>query len=265
MGLYLVTYNLRCTFKKGDGENCFIHRAGMILDKINTEKPDVICFQECIPGNAEFLRKYLTDYNFIFNQRDDGFNGEGLAFAIKKDVIELYGLEMFWLSETPDVPGSRFEGQSNCPRIAQLITLRDVRTGKMFRVCNTHLDHIGEFAKVEGIKLILKTATERNGQRPMPFILVGDFNATPDSETIKYCNEFKDLSIVDTTVSLGGSWHNFGKPSPFPERVKEGVKIDYIFVDKDLAKSQFTSGFWDDELNGIYLSDHYPVFLKIEL
>ena len=59
MKLKIASYNLRCIWTKGDGVNCFLHRAGMVLDKINAEKPDVICFQECIDKKGDFLGKDL--------------------------------------------------------------------------------------------------------------------------------------------------------------------------------------------------------------
>ena len=55
MNIKIVTYNLRCIWK-GDGINGFIHRAGMIFDKINAELPDIIAFQEAIPKHIEFLK-----------------------------------------------------------------------------------------------------------------------------------------------------------------------------------------------------------------
>lgn len=264
MGLKIVSYNLRCIWSKGDGVNCFLHRAGMVLDKINAEKPDVICFQECVPQHGDFLRKYLLDYTFIFNQRNADYSGEGLAFAIKKDVIELYGLDVFWLSDTPRVAGSRFEIQSKCPRICQCIMLRDLRSGKLFRVYNVHLDHVSDQARILGIKQLLDYASERQQEMEMPLFILGDFNALPDSETVRYCDGFEALPIVDLTRETGGTWHNFGKPAQNPDRILP-EKIDYIYVDEATALKPNTVELWTDEYNGIYLSDHYPVALNIEL
>ena len=78
----IVTFNVRCMYRSLDKENCFIHRAGMILDTIAEEKPDVICFQEATPENMGFLRRYLKpDYTLLLNQREEGLTGEGLAVA----------------------------------------------------------------------------------------------------------------------------------------------------------------------------------------
>ena len=264
MNLKIVSYNLRSVWNKGDGVNCFIHRAGMILDKIGQEQPDVICFQECIPTHADFLRKYLNGYTFICNQRNADYSGEGLALAIKTGVIELYGLDVFWLSDTPRVPGSRFEIQSKCPRICQCIMLRDIRSGKLFRIYNVHLDHVSDSARILGIRQLLDYAEERQKEAELPLFILGDFNAKPDSETIKYCDGFEALPIVDLTRDTGGTYHGYGNSPKEPER-KLPEKIDYIYTDRETAGKPHIVELWTDELNGIYLSDHYPVALSIEL
>ena len=113
-----VTFNIRCSWDK-DGINSFLHRAGGILQKIRTEAPDVVCFQEVTDPIAAFLRQNLTGYYLLFNQRNADYRGEGLALAVKTDTIEVLGLEFFWLSPTPHTPGSRFEEQSRCPGSAR--------------------------------------------------------------------------------------------------------------------------------------------------
>lgn len=263
MELSIVSYNLRCVFTKGDGVNSFIHRAGMLLNKIEAEQPEIICFQECMKPHGDFLRKHLGGYQFIYNQRNADYSGEGLAFAIKLGVMELYGLDVFWLSPTPRVPGSRFPIQSECPRICQCIMLRDLRDGKLFRVYNTHLDHVSDEARILGIKEILDYASVRQEEYELPLFLLGDFNALPGSETVRYCDEFKELPIVDLTRNTGGTWHDFGRL--FTDDGDKSQKIDYIYADTETAKKPFSAELWKDEFNGIYLSDHYPVVLKTEL
>ncbi len=42
-------------------------------------------------------------------------------------------------------------------------------------------------------------------------------------------------------------------------------KIDYIFVSEDIVKAVEKVDIWDTCFNGIYLSDHYPVYADIDL
>ena len=250
----IVTFNLRCAWD-GDGINSFPHRAGSILNKIKKESPEVICFQEGIEKNVAFLRNALPEYHIVFNQRNNDYRGEGIATALKKDSVELLGLDSFWLSPTPQIPGTRFEEQSVCPRICQCILLRHAN-GKMFRVYNTHLDHKGEQARVLGIQAVLQRMQADLGILDVPFFLMGDFNATPDEETIRICSESTSPVVKELTEPITLTFHNYG-------RITENYKIDYIYADAATAQLPIAVAPWDDATDGIYLSDHYP--LQIEL
>ncbi len=253
----IVSYNLRCSWNS-DGINSFLHRAGAILCKIDSETPDIIAFQEGTEKNISFLRKYLSDYGFIFQQRDADGGGEGLCVAYRKEKFNVMNAHCFWLSETPDVPGSRFAEQSKYPRICQCVTLKRVGDNSQLRIYNIHLDHISETAKILGIKVALEKIAQMNDRHPLPFFILGDFNAKPDSETIEFCNNYKPLPIVDLTKKLPCSFHKFGDKEA--ER-----KIDYIYTDPQTAQIPWDVSIWDDNADGIYLSDHYPINLQIEL
>ena len=56
----IVTFNLRCVWNGVDAQNSFVHRAGLIWEKVNEEKPDVIAFQECVPQSVEILKTAAT-------------------------------------------------------------------------------------------------------------------------------------------------------------------------------------------------------------
>ena len=51
-----VTFNMRYAWDT-DGINSFIHRAGLIYYKIRSEMPDIIGFQEVMPGHREWLQR----------------------------------------------------------------------------------------------------------------------------------------------------------------------------------------------------------------
>lgn len=253
----IVSFNLRCTWNK-DGINSFLHRAGSILYKIDSEKPDVIAFQEGTEKNIDFLQRYLTDYDFLFHQREADYSGEGLCVAFRKKDFHLLNTYAFWLSETPAVPGSRFEEQSKYPRICHCTMLLRKEDRKRFCIYNLHLDHISESAKILGMRAALEHITEKQAADPLPFFILGDFNAKPGSETIAFCNEYQPLPIVDLTKELPSTFHNFGKEDP-------GRKIDYIYTDLQTAALPQSISVWDDTADGIYLSDHYPICLQIKL
>ena len=186
----VVTFNIRCVWKNGDGKNSFVHRAGMVYDKIINELPDVILFQEVQEEHLKLLERMLPEYMFISHFRDEEYAGEGLYSAILKEKIQLVGFESYWLSPTPYVAGSRFKKQSEIPRICITLKLRDRLTNNLFRTVNVHLDHISDEARIEGIQLVLETVYDRNLTDDIPTLIAGDFNAEPESETIKFCENY---------------------------------------------------------------------------
>lgn len=254
----LVSFNLRCAWN-GDGINNFLHRVGAILHKIDTELPDVICFQEVVGPHAAFLIEHLPRYALVYNGRDADRRGEGLAVAVRRDTVEVLGQDCFWLSPTPDVPGSRYPEQSPCPRICQSVLLRMVGSDTPFRVYNNHLDHQSDSARILGIRQVLRRVAEDAGRGSLPLFIAGDFNALPDSETIRFCASGEEYPLFELTspCRTAATWHNFGKKSgPY--------QIDYIYTDIQTGGSPCTLTLWEDTSDGIYLSDHTPIQVEIE-
>lgn len=249
----IVTWNLRCVWN-GDGKNAFIHRAGMIYDKIRKEQPDLIAFQEVIPPSLDLLEKLLSEYVFFGQMRSENYDGEGLYTAVKKQNFDLLGGETFWLSPTPYRAGSRFEKQSPCPRICVVTYIRDKRTGETFEVYNVHLDHQSDEARVLGLDCILAYMREKRAEKACPQVLLGDFNAEPDSGVIKTCNAQKEW--FEGTADVCATFHDYGK--------LENYKIDYIYLSTEWKTRLQSACAWTDCHEGIYLSDHYPVCIEIK-
>lgn len=256
--LKIVTYNLRQPWA-GDGTNSFFARFGLIIKKIYDELPDIICFQEAIDSNMALLKRHLSEkYTVVFNQRCTGLTGEGLAFALKKDRISLYGLDLFWLSDNIYEEASRFEGQSIHPRICQDILCKDELTGKCFRLYNLHLEESSEEVRLKQIKVVDKKISEDKFKGSLPYFVLGDFNSTPSASVFDFCISSSADKMIDLTSQINNTFHDYG-------RRDQPIKIDYIFTDPVTATKSYNVGIWDECVNGIYLSDHYPVVLDIEL
>ncbi len=247
----LVTFNIRCDYGQ-DGRNDFRNRKRLIIDKIEKEQPDLICFQEVLPHVAVWLKETLTDYYVIGCGRDEHLENEQMSIAYKKLKFNLLGLEMFWLSETPAVPGSRYQDQSDCPRICTQGLFQNSETKDLFRLYNTHLDHIGSGARALGLGQILSKMKKDAAADNLPAILTGDFNALPDSPEMKLLEEYPQY--LDLTSGISGTFHDFG-------RLKEPEKIDYVIAQDCFHLISAES--WEDNEGGVYLSDHYPICVKI--
>ena len=257
MDFKIVTFNLKNCYENF-GINSYIHRHTMIINKIRKEKPDFIGFQEAIPSIMSDLTDALPEYQIIFNGRKEDFSGEGLAIALRKETVELMGLDVFWISETPYIPGSRYAIQSECPRICQQALIRFKNSTKLCWVFNNHLDHQEDAARILGIKQIMERVPECKQKWDVPVFVMGDFNAEPDSETINYCDNYEKIKITDLAANSGGTWHDFGE-------LANPKKIDYIYSDLKAEECDCKAYCWDDEHYGIYLSDHYPVCVTLEI
>ena len=237
----IVTFNLRMD-TPADGPNRFANRREAIVERIRSEAPDVLGFQEALPAMYDYLRAQLPAYTFLGHGRSAQYLGEANPIAFRTDRFALKSYCTRWLSPTPEVPGSRFvEDQSICPRIFVTAELYDRRTDAVFRVVNTHLDHEGPIARRRALELIAGAIG-----RDLPAVLLGDFNCPPDDpalEPLRSC--FRDQS-----QGLGHTFHAF-----------EGYynwktdKIDYIFATEEFEKTG--CGIWENR--GRCLSDHYPV------
>ena len=256
----IVTFNIRGVWdREADPKNGFIHRAGLIYDKVSRETPDIMAFQECTPKIMELMEKMFPEYAFCGQYRSVNYWGEGLFVAVKKADWSVISYESFWLSPTPYVAGSRYPIQSDCPRICNVVQVRHRENGKMMRIFNIHLDHISDEARIEGIKCVLAKMEEFNARLALPSVILGDFNASPQCSTIKYCDEYEKTPIADVTKDIPLTYHGWGGVL-----LPEYEKIDYIYVSDGLEKKLTSVGLWDDCHGGIYLSDHYPVCAEFD-
>ena len=252
----ICSFNLRCETKH-DGINQFsLGRCNRVAELIANESPDIIGFQEMTPLMYDFIRKSLKDYTLYGCGREKDYGGESTAIAVRNEGFDVISYDTFWLSFTPNVPGSTFGAdQSKCPRTATSLLIHKKGGSELFRVCNTHLDHVGERARVLGIAAVMQYLSKF----PEKFVLTGDFNATPDSSVIAAVNGVihEGRQVRELTENVGGTFHGYGK-------LEEPSKIDYIFSDADFEPSESKLVAYPP-VNGIYVSDHHPVFATVKI
>ena len=240
--IQLVTFNLRCP-NASDGKNFWQYRAPRTLKKIQEESPDVIGFQEVRDETFPQIKYALPEYTIIGYGRDEHFFGESTRIAFKTDLFQLQAMDQFWLSDTPRVPGTRFENQSSCNRVCTWVKLMHLPTQKRFYFMNTHLDHRGDEARMKGLQLVIDVAKKLQAEENLPVFIVGDFNFQPEHAPYAL---IKENGLNDLTEGMADTFHGFGREA--------AEKIDYILT--DLPKDQFTMGRWHENNNGVFLSDH---------
>ena len=178
--LKVMTYNIRLNLDS-DGLNSWTNRKDFFTSQIQFYEPDVFGVQEATPIQVTDIATALSQYNEIGIGREGVGKGESSNIYYKKDRLKIIQESTFWLSETPDKISKGWDAAFN--RVCTYALFKDVKTNKIFWVFNTHLDHIGELARTNGIQLILSKIKKLN-QKNYPVIFMGDFNSEPTTERI---------------------------------------------------------------------------------
>lgn len=258
----IMSFNIRYDNPEDSLDN-WQYRKDRAAKAIHFYDADILGTQEVLHNQLEDLKQRLPDYDVIGVGREDGKEkGEYSALWYKKDRFTVLDSGYFWLSETPEVAGSKgWDGA--CERIASWAKLKDNVSGKEIFALNTHLDHVGIAARREGVSLILDKVNElSNG---LPVVVTGDFNAEPESDVIKHVTDSSNpehltdsRSVAPLVYGPAWSWHDFGK-LPYDKR----PLIDYVFVRNGVEVLKY--GVLAETENESFVSDHAPVLVTIEI
>jgi endonuclease/exonuclease/phosphatase family metal-dependent hydrolase len=211
--LTLTTFNIRYGLAD-DGINQWDNRKNLVIERIKTFDPDLLGLQECRDDfQAEFIKENLPGYEFFGVQRGGG-SVTALEMApvfFKSSAFRLVDKGCFWLSETPNVPGSMSWG-STLPRTATWTQLTHQESGRGFIFLNTHFDY--EPSAIEASARLLQQWVMQ-ATKKYPIIVTGDFNADKDSSAYHHLTTQAGLVDVFRQVHSGdedeGTYHGYGK------------------------------------------------------
>lgn len=255
--LTVMSYNILNGGARLGEENAWSHRKEMVVGAIKQCDPDILGVQECFDYQAEFLAKSLPKYHWIGVGRDADGGGEMAAIFYRKGLLSPIETGNFWLSETPDVPGSQ-SWETRCTRMATWARFHHRKTGAAFLYCNTHFDHGSEEARVGGAKLLAARALQIAGD--LPIIVTGDFNAQGgDSAPWRILSEsgFVDARLV--AAKREGPDTTFCDFNPPPTDGQS--RIDWILFRGTVTVDLHETVTYQDHAR--YPSDHLPVLAKL--
>ncbi len=249
----VMSFNIRYGLA-GDGENHWNHRRSLTLSRIQAFGPDLLGLQECRDdAQANFIRMGLPDYHFEGIHRE-GPGDTALEMApllFRRPAFRLLDTGCFWLSETPEIPGSVSRG-SAYPRTVTWARLACLPTGAELIYVNTHFDYEPPAAIDENARYLRQWLDEQGPQTPL--IVTGDFNADKNSTVYRLLTG--DGGLVDAFRQVHSSeedettFHAFGRP-------EEMAPIDWILVSghfrvRDARIDRTHRG-------NLFPSDHYPI------
>jgi endonuclease/exonuclease/phosphatase family metal-dependent hydrolase len=257
-----MSFNIRYD-NPADGEDAWPRRRTKVASMVRFHGADVVGLQEALRSQIADLEAALPELGWFGVGRSAERDGEHCAVLYRKDRLEVVAHDTFWLSETPAVAGSR-SWDAALPRIVTWGRLRDRRTGLAFVVLNTHFDHLGETARRESARLLLRKVAEIAGPDG-PVVVTGDFNTTPDSEPYRILTTGDGArgALVDALHASSlphhgptSSWNGF-------KAIEPGRRIDFILVRPPVGVRQH--GILSDTFDGRFPSDHLPVLAEVSV
>lgn len=256
----VMSFNVRYGTAK-DGENHWDKRKELLADTVKAFDPDLLGTQETLDFQRDYLAGKLTGHAVFAAGRDDGKEkGEMMAVYWRTERFEKTAGGHFWLSETPDVPGSK-SWDSSLPRMATWVKLKDKSKAgaKPVLFVNVHFDHLGKKARVESAKLVRdRLAALGEG---CSLVLTGDFNSGEGSEPYKalFDARGKDESPVRDSYRAAHPKRekDEGTTTAFKGGANTGSRIDWIGVSRDWTVA--AAGIDRTARAGRTPSDHFPV------
>ena len=290
------TYNIRCIIDKDRDERSWDDRSKDFFAHVRKLDMDVFGLQEVTPRQYSQLENAFPDYAFVGRFRDaKDFSDEACPVYYRKSRFGLEKSGTFWLSETPDVPGSKSWG-SRFPRICTYAILKDKKSGKRFCFANTHTDHVSEEAREKGMLLVINRMKDFG--KGAPIVFVGDHNCRETEAPAKAVRNILKDAIYVTKTPPKGPWRTFTgwrwrdsevlakdvlklpmnvrnarEGSPDADKTSNGghdwidcgKKIDYIYVSPDIKVLTYETFAAPRPGKRCYHSDHFPIAADIAL
>jgi len=251
--LRVMTFNVRLPMAS-DGPERWEARRDLFVKTIREQHPDVFGTQELYKEQGDYVVAKLPEYKWFGMGRKGGDGDEHMGVFYRTDELRVLDSGNFWLSDTPDVPGSDTWG-TPFPRMVTWARFQRKDDGRTFVMFDTHLPYRDQdnVAREKGAAAILKRIAKLPPDEP--FVLTGDFNTTPDGKVhAMLTRHLKDAWLVSPRRSgPDKTFHNF---TGNPDR-----RIDWILVRGFEVEDVRTVTAHEGKL---YPSDHFPVVADLE-
>ncbi|MCY3002404.1 MAG: endonuclease/exonuclease/phosphatase family protein [Planctomycetota bacterium] len=244
--LRVLTFNVRYG-TADDGPDAWPERRADVLELVADAHADVVAVQEALAFQLEELQSVLPQHVRVGRGREADGGGEHAALFLDTRRTKLVEHGDFWLSKTPEVPGST-GWDAALPRICTwaLVELDGVRV----LVSNVHFDHVGELARERSAELV----AARSRSSDVAQVVLGDFNAVESSPPIQALAKagFTDLwRTLHPDASAPGTFHSFRGGI-------DGPRIDFVFG-SERAKGLSCEVLSAPGARGRWPSDHHAV------
>jgi endonuclease/exonuclease/phosphatase family metal-dependent hydrolase len=251
--LRVMSFNVRYP-APNDGPERWEARRDLFVKTIREQHPDVMGTQELYQEQGDYVVAKLPGYKWFGMGRMGNDGDEHMGVFYRTDELRVLDSGNFWLSDTPDVPGSDTWG-TPFPRMVTWARFQRKDDGRTFVMFDTHLPYRAQddVAREKGAAVILKRIAKLPPGEPC--VLTGDFNTTPDSKVhAMLTRHLQDAWLVAPRRSgPDKTFHNFtGNPTG---------RIDWILVRGFRVEDVRTVTTHDGKR---YPSDHFPVVADLQ-
>ena len=232
-----------------------------VLNLVNTSGAHVIGLQEIAEWKSDSQNQRLYFENNLAGKYEIIYFGDSsykinIATVYDKTVFNLVSQELYWFSDTPDVPSDGWDGINY--RAASVLMLEHRATGEMVKAINTH-GPLSDEGNVKAFELIAKRSL--SDENDTFTFLCGDFNAKPDKlGYVPIAKKLQDCRITaEESPNRDSRTYNGYKDTG-------GSIIDYCFVSKldnvKVLNYQVRDEKWGE---GNYISDHYAIQTTVRI
>ena len=245
-------------------------RLDVIRSELGRLDPDVIGLQEIIFMQGEHE----------VNQAEDIARGLGYQVALGRGVDATpWGLCNAVLSRWPITRSATFSLPGTSESRSVVFAEIDSPAGKL-PFFSTHLNwkldegHVRE-QQVQALTSFVRKMSPAESPGSLPPVVVGDFNAEPDSDEIRYMRGLTSLGgnsvyFADcfAVAGDGSRGTTFARRNPYALALREpDRRIDYIFVagpdDKLRGEPLSARVCFDEPAGDVWPSDHFGVIATI--
>lgn len=294
VSLTVMTFNLHRDCAE-EGPHTWEARRDMCINIISKYAPTILCTQEGLQSQLEDLDRALPGYGRF------GLSRKGLSDSTDEHCSVFYNMEQveqtesgtFWLSESPSIPASTSWGAA-APCIATWVTFQFKGVeppGFSFQIVNTHLDTTSARARRRGALLTWQHIASLPPS--LPVLYCGGFNTQKESTVGQFLlGRSREHGVVGDMIDAWASarrrkstklfrtYHGFkGEDQGKLEKMKllfkaiflcwdrrnQDLHVDWVLFRGRSLLTPMYAEVVDESPNGVYPSDHYPLYAEFSL
>ncbi|KAJ4994027.1 endonuclease/exonuclease/phosphatase [Stagonosporopsis vannaccii] len=269
-----ISFNIRYAAAGSTYERPWTARGPLVVSQLlNSTTAATSASSIPIIGLQEVMHQQLLDvkrglgpsWQHLGTGRDDGKQaGEYVPLLYQPAVLKLLYSTQKWLSPTPDVPSFwPGAGSRRYVIVGVFEVLHGAGKGRRVLAANTHLDNANLEARVEGVKVALRTIRDARARYgDLPIILTGDFNSQPGSGDA-YGTAVAD-GLVGDLYALASPAQRFGPGGTFSGFVpgqEPNNRIDFVWLGLNASTTWEVRRYevLNNVVGGVYMSDHRAV------